>query len=186
MSSLHQGIGDVAPGRLEFYETWLSPAGMRDGRMGLSSLGAVLSFLHGEGAKVSDGIAQRAGTCAADWTFDDLSRARRQVTLRLPLWLRVRAALSLGRRLARVTVRRSRMKVRIRRGVADVRIQSAVFDQLRDPASFPMRAFYAAALGRLLARCDVEARVQVVVDQADGWRLEVTIVGPMHLVKDAG
>ena len=31
ISSLHQGIADVAPSRLEFYEEWLSPKGMRDG-----------------------------------------------------------------------------------------------------------------------------------------------------------
>ena len=80
MSSLHQGIGDVAPARLEFYETWLSPSGMRDGRMGLSSLGAVLSFLHREGSPISDGIARRAGTCAADWMFDGLTRSRRLLT----------------------------------------------------------------------------------------------------------
>lgn len=186
MSSLHQGIGDVAPGRLEFYETWLSPAGMREGRMGLPSLGAVLSFLHREGSSTSDGVARRAGTCAADWTFEGLSRLRRDLTRRLPLWLRVRAALGLGRRLVRVTVRRSRVNVRVRRGVADVRIRSAVFDQLRDPASFPMRALYAAALARLFTLCGVDARVQVVSDAGDGWRLEVTVAGPLDIGKDAG
>jgi hypothetical protein len=45
ISSLHQGIADVSPNRLEFYENWLSPTGMRDGRIGLAPLGAVLSFV---------------------------------------------------------------------------------------------------------------------------------------------
>ena len=48
IASLHEGIADVAPLRLEFYENWLSPAGMRDGRIGLAPLGAVLSFLYRE------------------------------------------------------------------------------------------------------------------------------------------
>ena len=54
ISSLHQGIADVSPNRLEFYENWLSPAGMRDGRIGLAPLGAVLSFLHREEAPAND------------------------------------------------------------------------------------------------------------------------------------
>ena len=41
IASLHQGIADVAPARLEFYENWLSPTGLRDGRMGLA-----LSLIH--------------------------------------------------------------------------------------------------------------------------------------------
>ena len=36
ISSLHQGITDISPNRLEFYEEWLSPTGMRDGRIGLA------------------------------------------------------------------------------------------------------------------------------------------------------
>ena len=59
ISSLHQAIGDVAPTRLEFYESWLTPSGMRDGRIGLAPLGAVLSFLHREGPPVNDQIAIR-------------------------------------------------------------------------------------------------------------------------------
>jgi hypothetical protein len=40
-SSLHQGIGYEAPTGLDSYENWLSPAGIRDGRLGLAPLGAV-------------------------------------------------------------------------------------------------------------------------------------------------
>ena len=54
ISSLHQGIADVSPNRLEFYENWLSPTGMRDGRIGLAPLGAVLSFVHREEAPAND------------------------------------------------------------------------------------------------------------------------------------
>jgi hypothetical protein len=34
VASLHQGIVDVHPTRLEFYEGWLNP-GLRDGHIGL-------------------------------------------------------------------------------------------------------------------------------------------------------
>ena len=54
IASLHQGIADVSPTRLEFYENWLSPTGMRDGRIGLAPLGAVLSFLQREEPPAND------------------------------------------------------------------------------------------------------------------------------------
>jgi hypothetical protein len=49
VASLHQGLVDLHPTRLEFYEGWLNPSGLRDGRIGLASLAAVLSFLRQEG-----------------------------------------------------------------------------------------------------------------------------------------
>ena len=49
VASLHQGIADLLPSRLEFYEAWLNPAGLREGRIGLAPLAAVLSFLRQEG-----------------------------------------------------------------------------------------------------------------------------------------
>ena len=45
VASLHQGIADRLPDRLEFYENWLNPQGLRDGTIGLAPLHAVLSFL---------------------------------------------------------------------------------------------------------------------------------------------
>ena len=105
ISSLHQGIADVSPNRLEFYENWLSPTGMRDGRIGLAPLGAVLSFLHREEAPANDQIVARAGRYAADWTFADLSALRRWYIRRLPMGMRARAALGLGKRLILATVR---------------------------------------------------------------------------------
>ena len=35
VASLHQSIGDTLPLRLEYYEHWLTPMGLRDGRTGL-------------------------------------------------------------------------------------------------------------------------------------------------------
>ena len=177
ISSLHQGIADVTPSRLEFYEEWLSPKGMRDGRIGLAPLGAVLSFVHREEAPANGEIVSRAGRYAADWTFEDVSGLRRWFIRQLPTSLRTRAALGLGRRLVLATVRESKVKTRIKGTDGEVDIQSALFDQLRDPASIPMRAFYAAALARLLAHCAVDADVGVNTDRAGSWSLVVKVRG---------
>jgi len=60
VASLHQGIADVLPSRLDFYEGWLHPGSLRDGRIGLAPLAAALSFLRQEGAPYSE-VASRAG-----------------------------------------------------------------------------------------------------------------------------
>jgi hypothetical protein len=177
IASLHQGIADIAPSRLEFYENWLSPTGLRDGRLGLAPLGAVLSFVHREGPPDNERIVDRAGTCAADWTLVGLSRARLAVARRLPVWWRSRAALALGRRFVRHTIRRSTVKSRVSGGEGYIEIRSAAFDYLRDPASLPMRRFYAAALTRFLQHYDLDAEVSVAPGVA-GCRLNVIIRGP--------
>jgi hypothetical protein len=177
ISSLHQGIADVSPSRLDFYENWLSPQGMRDGRIGLAPLGAVLSFLHREEPPANDRIATRAGICAADWTYEGLSSLRRWYVHRLPLSLRSRAALGLGRRLVFATVRQSTVKSRMKGSRAVVQITSALFNQLRDPATVPMRGFYAAALQRLFVHCDVDAEVGVISERPEEWSLAVTVNG---------
>ena len=181
ISSLHQGITDVSPNRLEFYENWLSPAGMRDGRIGLAPLGAVLSFLHREAAPANDQIVSRAGRYAADWTYQDLTSLRRWYIRRLPTGMRARAALGLGKRLVLATVRESKVKMRIHGTTADIDINSALFDQLRDPATIPMRAFYASAIERLLAHCAIDAQVIVTNDRPGAWSLAITVRGPRQI-----
>jgi hypothetical protein len=185
ISSLHQGIADVSPNRLEFYENWLSPAGMRDGRIGLAPLGAVLSFLHREEAPANAQIVTRAGRYAADWTFGDLSALRRWYIRWLPIGLRARAALGLGKRLILATVRESRVKTRVQGSTAAIDINSALFDQLRDPATFPMRAFYASAIERLLAHCAVDAEVSVTSNRPGAWNLAIIVRGPLQLEANA-
>ena len=177
ISSLHQGIADVAPSRLEFYEEWLSPTGMRDGRIGLAPLGAVLSFLHREEAPANDAIVARAGRYAADWTFQEVSGLRRWFILQLPVRLRVRAALGLCRKLIVATVRESKITTRRLSSGAEMDIASALFKQLRDPATFPMRAFYAAAVARLLAHCAVDAGVAITQAPGAAWSLAISING---------
>lgn len=181
ISSLHQGIADVSPSRLEFYEEWLSPKGMRDGRIGLAPLGAVLSFVHREEAPANQDIVARAGRYAADWTYEDLSALRRWFIRRLPTPMRTRAALGLTRKLILATVRQSKIKTRLKGTDGEVDIHSALFDQLRDPASIPMRAFYASALARLLAHCAVDAEVGISTEQAGAWSLTVKVRGSTPL-----
>ena len=184
ISSLHQGIADVSPNRLEFYENWLSPKGMRDGRIGLAPLGAVLSFLHREEAPANDQIVERAGRYAADWTFSELLPLRRWVIRRLPIGLRARATLGLGKRLILQTVRQSKVKVQFNGTTGTIDINSALFDQLRDPATIPMRAFYASAIDRLLEHTGVDGDVNVTNDQPGAWSLAITIRGPRPLEAD--
>src|ERR687896_1191084 len=87
VASLHQGIADLLPARLEFYEAWLNPAGMRDGRIGLAPLAAVLSFLRLEGEPYHR-IAARAGEYTAEWTVADLAGTRKALIWRTPDRLR--------------------------------------------------------------------------------------------------
>lgn len=158
---------------------------MRDGRIGLAPLGAVLSFLHREEPPSNDQIATRAGVCAADWTFEDVSGLRRWYIRHLPLGLRARAALGIGKRLVLATVRQSKVTIRIRGPQAVVDIKSALCDQLRDPATVPMRGFYAAALQRLFAHCGVDADVGLASGQPGGWSLAITVNGPRAVEPDA-
>ena len=87
VASLHQGIADLLPMRLEFYEAWLHPSGLREGRIGLAPLAAVLSFLRLEGAPYHL-IAARAGEYTADWTVAGLSPFRKRFILAMPPSLR--------------------------------------------------------------------------------------------------
>ncbi|MEZ5284412.1 MAG: hypothetical protein R2712_06310 [Vicinamibacterales bacterium] len=175
IASLHQGIADIAPTRLDFYENWLSPTGLRDGRMGLAPLGAVLSFLHREPPPADHEIPDRAGRCAAEWAWSSVSGARKALIRRLPLGLRTRAALGLCRRLAREAIGQSSVSWRLRRGRARVDIQSAIFEYLRQPSAAPMRRFYASAFRECLLQCDIEAHV--TVEEAAGCRLAVEVIG---------
>src|SRR5947208_7812426 len=97
IASLHQGISDLVPTRLEFYENWLHATGMRDGKIGLAPLAAVLSFLRQEGKPYAL-VTERAGEYAAQWTFDNLSPFQRSVIRALPVTFRARMAMHLTKR----------------------------------------------------------------------------------------
>ena len=83
VASLHQGIADMLPARLEFYEAWLNPTGLRDGRVGVASLAAVLSFLRQEGDSYRQ-VAARAGEYTAEWTVADLPALHRALIRAAP------------------------------------------------------------------------------------------------------
>ena len=75
VASLHQGIADLLPTRLEFYENWFNPIGLRDGTIGLAPLAAVLSFLRRENGMYA-AVTERAGDYAAQWTVLGMSGMR--------------------------------------------------------------------------------------------------------------
>ena len=95
--------------------------------------------------------------------------------------MRARAALSLSKSLILATVSESRVKTQLTGASAAIDIKSALFDQLRHPATIPMRAFYASAVERTLAHCAIDAAVSVTNDQPGAWSLAITVRGPRPL-----
>src|SRR3981081_99285 len=98
VASLHQGIADILPTRLGFYENWLTAEGLRDGTIGLAPLYAVLSFLRQEGDAYQV-ITTRAGEYAAEWTVESMPPLRRSLLKALPAWLRGHLVLGLARQV---------------------------------------------------------------------------------------
>jgi hypothetical protein len=160
VASLHQGIADRLPSRLEFYENWLNPMGLRDGRIGLAQLTAVLSFLRVEGPSYDDVMAH-AGGCAAEWTFAEIAPIGRAFLRSLPVGLRARLALRIARQLIRESCHTSRATFRLRRNNATVDVRGSIFCGVREPADHPLCGFYSAAIVRLLALVHVEADARV-------------------------
>src|ERR1051326_6425617 len=145
VASLHQGIADILPTRLDFYENWLNAEGLREGTIGLAPLYAVLSFLRQEG-NAYDLITRRAGEYAAEWTVDSMPPLRRSFIRAMPLWVRSRLMLRLSKQLVRESYSGSRAISRLRRGMASVDVRASIFCTVRDPVPQPLRAFYAAPL----------------------------------------
>lgn len=159
VASLHQSIAEVLPTRLEFYEEWLNPAGLRDGRIGLGPLAAVLSFLRREGDAYPRVMAH-AGAHTADWVFADLSALTRGVIKAAPTGIRVRLVARVARSLVRRTCRTSRASVRWRRGKGGVRIRGSIFCGVREPVEAPLCEFYASAIRRLMLLFALDASVE--------------------------
>jgi hypothetical protein len=102
VASLHQSIADLLPSRLEFYESWLNPAGLRDGRIGVAPLAAVLSFLRQEGEPYHL-VTARAGEYTAEWTVAQLAPIQRTIIRSAPASIRPRLAMRTARRMVRHT-----------------------------------------------------------------------------------
>jgi hypothetical protein len=165
VASLHQGIADLLPTRLEFYEAWLNPAGLRDGKIGLAPLAAVLSFLRQEGAPYHL-IAARAGEYTAEWTVVDLAPFKRALIRAAPPALRIRLVMRLARQMVRNTYGGSRAIVRWKNGSAAVDLRGSIFCEVREPVSQPLCEFYASAIRRLMYLFSVE--VDVGTEQCRG------------------
>lgn len=161
IASLHQGISEGAPTRVEYYEHWLSPTGLREGRMGIAALNAALSFLRREGEPTYHRIMTRAGQAAAEWTFVELSPMRRRMSSWLPTRWRARAALRVARGLVRQTFGETRLKTRRWRKTGSLRLRDSIFCATREASSDALCVYYAAAIERLLALHAVEADVNI-------------------------
>ena len=158
----------MSPTRLEFYENWLTPPGLRDGKFGLAPLHAVLSFLRLEGQHTYERIMTKAGQHTADWAYADLPSVERALVRRLPAGLRARWALRISKRVVSQTFKGSRARVRLKKNEGTVGIQASIFCTVRETAAFPMCVFYCAAVERFLRHFDLDAHVRITECRAHG------------------
>jgi len=178
LASLHQGIADILPTRLGFYESWLHAKGLRDGTIDLAPLYAVLSFLRQEGGDSYKKITTSAGEYAAEWTVQSMGSFERWLLRAAPNWLRNRLVLRLADRLVRDTFRRGRLISTLRKGVATLDLRESVFCDVREHVDHPLCGFYTAAFARLFALFGVPARIEVTSCRgmgATGCMMRVTI-----------
>lgn len=185
VASLHQGIADLLPSRLEFYESWLNPSGLREGRIGLAPLAAVLSFLRQEGEAYRL-VAARAGEYSAEWTVAELPSLERTVVSGMPAAIRLRLVARIARRMVRQTYGGSRAMVRWRKGRASVDIRGSIFCEVRSSVEEPLCEFYAAAIRRLMQLFDISVDVGTERCRATGAGQCVMFVAVRERIPDAG
>ena len=149
VASLHHAITEHLPTRVEFYEEWLSPRGLRDGRMGLAPLQAVLSFLRQEG-QVYDDVMVRAGELAAGWWLAELPSVRRSSVSPGPLWLRGRLTMGLCRDFVTQTFRDSHVSSTWSAGQGQITLSHSVFCDVRGQGTHALCGFYVSALDAVL------------------------------------
>ena len=167
VASLHQGIADLLPTRLEFYEAWLNPAGLRHGTIGLAPFAAVLSFLRLEGEPYRL-IAARAGEYTAEWSVADMPAFKRTLIRAAPPGLRVHLVMRLARTMIRNTYRSSRAIVRWKKGRGAVDIRGSIFCEVRDRVEQPLCEFYASAIRRLMFLFNLDVEVGTEQCRATG------------------
>ena len=167
VASLHQGISDILPTRLGFYENWLNPEGLREGTIGIAPLYAVLSFLRQEGDAYQM-ITTRAGEYAAEWTVASMSPLQRALIKGAPAWLRARLLLRLAGRLVRASYRGSRVVSKVRRGTANIDVRGSIFCTVRKPVPQPLCGFYAAAFTKLLVLFGLRTHAEVIQCRGTG------------------
>ena len=185
VASLHQGIADILPNRLSFYENWLDARGLRQGTIGLAPLYAVLSFLRQEGDAYGM-ITRRAGEYAAEWTIQSLSAPQRAVIKAAPRWLRSRILLRVARQIVRSSYRDSRAIARVTNGTARIDVRASIFCSVREPVARPLCGFYAAAVQRLMEKFNIGARTEVVACRGTGESTCVLQVALAGAARDGG
>jgi hypothetical protein len=168
VASLHQGIAEILPDRLDFYENWLSVSGLREGTIGLAPLHAVLSFLRSEEEDVYPKVVERAGEHAADWTVMGLPGLERRLLRLLPFRLRIRGALRTAGALVRTTYPGTRVIVRMRKDTASVELRGSLFCEVRGASPRPLCGFYAAAIAKTLQLFAVPGEVSIGACRAAG------------------
>ena len=167
VASLHQGIADLLPTRLEFYEAWLNPSGLRDGKIGLAPLAAVLSFLRQEGEPYWL-VAARAGEYSAEWTVASLPPMQRAMIRAAPEPIRLRLVMRVVRKMVRNTYGGSRALVRWRKGRGAVDIRGSSFCGIRDRAEQPLCEYYASAIRRVMQLFNLDVDVGMEQCRATG------------------
>jgi hypothetical protein len=182
VASLHQAIADLLPMRLEFYESWLNTAGLREGRIGLAPLAAVLSFLRQEGEAYQQ-VTAHAGRYAATWHDAALPAFQRRVIQNAPRSLRQRLVLRVARRLIHETYGGCSARLSWADGRGAVDLEGSVFCGVRDRASYPLCGFYETAIGSLMTSFGVETTLGIPECRAMGagrCLLTVTVhpIGP--------
>ncbi len=185
VASLHQAISELLPTRLEFYEEWLRPSGMRDGRIGLAPVQAVLSFLRQEGA-MYEPVVERAGQLAAAWWIGGTLAVRRRAAVTGPLWIRGRVAMGLCSDLVEETFRHSQVATTWRSGDGQITIGGSVFCDVREPAGHVLCGFYVAAVAALLQEIGLEWTVAVSSCRATGGGVCVLTVRSALREPDTG
>jgi bacteriochlorophyll 4-vinyl reductase len=167
VASLHQSIADLLPARLEFYEGWLSTTGLRDGRIGLAPLAAVLSFLRQEGEPYRR-VVERAGAYAAEWTEAALPPWHRAIIRRTPPGVRMYLILRVVRRLISETYGGSQARVTWTHGRGALDIDGSIFCGVRERVDQPLCEFYRAAARTLMERSALEVDVAITECRATG------------------
>jgi hypothetical protein len=157
---LHQAIAEALPDRLEFYEEWLDPVGLRNGSIGVAPLLAITGFLRTEG-NVYDAVVARAGTLAAQWSVEALPPYQRRIAASLPAGLRSRFGLRLARRIVRDVLSTSSATCTVSRGQATVRVHASVFCSVRERQTSPLCGFYRALVVEALRAFQVPARAAI-------------------------
>ena len=160
VASLHQAIHDLMPTRGEFYEDWLSPRRIRQGKVGRARVAGAISFLREEGECYS-AVVDRAGRYAVDWTVGDLAPVERLMLRSLPRSLRVRGILRASARLIRNLHEVAQLDFTVRHGAGVVRLDGSLFCDVREPPGRPLCGFYGGLLKRYFEFFDVSCDVQI-------------------------